>query len=348
MSEPSFVTVNWTAVKRLMDAQGLTIEPLSSRVAISLATLKRWRDGHNARPAQVIKLANFFRVDIQTLCRPDAFAAGASHPMTGTVEWKPDGALDQLRLTPNGLSVVVCRMKHQHIANRLARGKYYPLVTVPAAQRNTLTEKLLRHSEVCSRIPSHPNVARNLSTNYGEAKTDWWVIDEWVGESLLSDLVDESPLDAASLPKILTGVTAGLLQLHAADIIFRELSPNRVLIRDATLEPVLTDFELAKLLDGSPSVSTAWKEDCYRAPEVESGVFDVRADYYSLARVAEYCVGGDVDTETDLQSLWKKDGMPKRVVDWLMAASSPIPEDRPGSTDSLLADLQRWKGKATP
>lgn len=347
MSMPSHVTVNWRVVEDLMRTRGLTIEPLCREVDIDLQTLRRWRDGKKARIARVKELADFFSVDVKTLLMPDAFTSGATSPTTGSVEWETDGVLEKFRLTSNGLCVVVCRMKHRHIPGRMARGKYYPLAPLPSGMRDRLLPKLVRHAEVCSRIPPHLNIAANLSANFGESKMDWWVIDEWVGDLMLTDLIEQRPLDVATLARVLTGITAGLLQLHSAGIVFRELAPHHVMIRDHSHEPVLTDFELAKLLDGSPSVSTEWREDVFRAPEVDSGVFDVRADYYSLARLAARCVVPDEETQGDVLPLWRQYGMPASVIKWMKQAMSPIPTDRPKSTDPLITELRRWKDKVS-
>lgn len=54
---------------------------------------------------------------------------------------------------------------------------------------------------------------------------------------------------------------------------------------------VLTDFELAKLLDGSSSVSSEWPEDTYRAPEVDGGWATVQSDLYSLGQVVLAAIG---------------------------------------------------------
>lgn len=173
------------------------------------------------------------------------------------------------------------------------------------------------------------------------------MIDEWIGEKSLADLLEEQELSPHELAGLLTGICNGLKQLHVADVIMRELSPQKILLRDGTLEPVLTDFELARLLDGSPSVSSDWPEDPFRAPEVDSGVFERNADFYSLAKVALACVGGNVRDDCDAQACLENSGMPKRVMAWFLNSLAPVAAERPQSIEPLLTELRRWKSKVT-
>ena len=55
---------------------------------------------------------------------------------------------------------------------------------------------------------------------------------------------------------------------------------------------VLTDFELAKLLDGNPTVAGRWPDDEYRAPEIGEEGIDERADLYSWGRILVRAIAG--------------------------------------------------------
>ena len=348
---PTFVYLDWNEIERHMLRKGLTIQPLSIKLEMSLRTIKRWRSGCRTQVTKAKELATFLEVPLASLLsRTDPSylkMAPPTAPVTGPSEWEPQGYLDQQRLTSNGLCVVVCRLAHRHLSGRLARGKNYPLMGVAASQRQSLQEKLVRHSAVCDRLKHHPNIVHNISANFGLTNHDWWVIDEWIGEKSLADLLEEQELSPPELAGLLTGICNGLKQLHVADVIMRELSPQKILLRDGTLEPVLTDFELARLLDGSPSVSSDWPEDPFRAPDVDSGVFERNADFYSLAKVALACVGGNVRDDCDAQACLESSGMPKRVMAWFLNSLAPVAAERPQSIEPLLTELQRWKSKVT-
>ena len=136
--------------------------------------------------------------------------------------------------------------------------------------REGMQAKLSRHAEVCARVGMHPNIVVNFSSTPVTGGEGWWVIDDGISESTLADHLQGGPWPAAKLPRLMLDVAKGLDALHRAGIVFRELAPARVLVANDG-RAVLTDFELAKLLDGSPSVSSEWPEDPFRAPEVDGG-----------------------------------------------------------------------------
>ena len=83
------------------------------------------------------------------------------------------------------------------------------------------------------------------------------VLDRFEEGTTLAERLVEGPLEGTSLKTVMTGIAVGLDALHREKIVRRELSPRFVLLRKKDLTPVLTDFELAKLLDGVPTVSPA-------------------------------------------------------------------------------------------
>jgi serine/threonine protein kinase len=137
----------------------------------------------------------------------------------------------------------------------------------------------------------------------------------------------------------------GLAALHNAGIIFRELAPARVLIADHDRRAVLTEFELAKLLDGSPSVSSEWPEDPYRAPEIDGGTATIQSDLYSLAHVAVAAISGsDADALHSEESLGSVK-LPKRLQRLLLQSLEPIPAKRPIDLAPVMKELSCWSEK---
>ena len=120
-------------------------------------------------------------------------------------------------------------------------------------------------------------------------------------------------LSTSELPRVLRDVAMGLQALHAADVVFRELAPARVLIADKDHRAVLTDFELARLLDGSPSVSSEWPEDPYRAPEVDGGSATVQSDLYSFGKLALSAAAGKLVDDSSAAAVFEQAGVPKRL-----------------------------------
>jgi serine/threonine protein kinase len=166
-----------------------------------------------------------------------------------------------------------------------------------------------------------------------------------VGASTLADRLETGALPAADLPRLLLDVATGLQALHKAGVVFRELAPARVLIADHDGRAVLTDFELAKLLDGSPSVSSEWPDDPFRAPEVDGGSATLQADLYSFSKVAVAAAAGEQVENDGVPDVFNKTGMPKQLSKLLIACLEPVPIKRPTELVPLVKELTAWQKK---
>ena len=338
-------------IERRRIAMGLSKKKLTGNKILSMNTLKAIYNGQGVFPGTAHRLAKQLNCQIMDLlARHDSrYVAPATEPgpMSGASEWEMDGYLDQGRLASNGLYYIACRMKHRYTANRSGRGKFYHLSLMNLQLRNAIQDKLSRHAEVCVRVGLHPHVAHNLTSTPAVGDGGWWVIDDWVGEQTLADRLESGAWPAADLPQLLLDVATGLQALHNAGVIFRELAPARVLISDQDGGAVLTDFELAKLLDGSPSVSSEWPEDPYRAPEVDGGTLTVQADLYSFGKTAVAAAAGELVEHDTVPDLFNKVGIPKRLAKLLIDCTEPVPAKRPAELAPLLKELAAWQKKAT-
>ncbi len=317
----------------------------------TLARAGNWRTTLTGRfrPGTARIIANTLGLEVVDLLapwdphyRPPENPGG---PMTGESEWESVGYIDQGRLAPNGLYYIVCRMQHRHIKGKMGRGKFYHLSWVRLSSRQLMVDRLARHAEASARVGAHPHLAFNLSATPVGMEEGWWVIDDWVGQRTLANYLDSGPWAKESLPRLLHEIALGLDALHQAGVILRELAPARVLIADCDARAVLTDFELAKLMDGSPSVSSEWPEDPFRAPEVDGGNASVQSDLYSFGQLALAAAGGEPGGTSDPALIFAKAGMPKRLIQQLRRCLEGLPKERPGSLAPLLKDLSRWKGR---
>ena len=283
-------------IDRLRLDAGLSRKVLGKKARVAYNTIREMDHGGGVQPATAHAIAKILEQKVVDLLAPwDRHYVAPKEPSGlygGSSEWESRGYLDQGRLAPNGLYYIVCRMQHRHTAGRRGRGKFYHLSWMAPAKREEMRHQLTRHGDVCARVGMHPHIVVNLTSTPVTNDEGWWVIDDWVGEKTLANHLRAASWPREHLPRLLLEIARGLEALHKAGIVFRELAPSRVLISDKDGGAVLTDFELAKLLDGSPSVSGEWPEDPFRAPEVDGGVTTVRADLYSLAQVAAAAVAG--------------------------------------------------------
>jgi len=260
-------------------------------------------------------------------------------------EWNLVEPIQNEQSTSNGLRYDIWHVRHRHLANRAGRAKCYDLSQLSSNDRARLKTHLTRHSEVCDRIGAHPNIARNLSAAEWEHGALWWVIDEWIDGDSLASLLGTNRLEASSVPSIMRQIATALHAIHAAGIVRRELSPRFVLIRRSDHAAVLTDFELAKLLDGSPTVSPkkAWPDDPYRAVEVDGDApIDARADIYSWGRVLVHAVVGELPAKGQEADVLGDAPLPPAVRRLALTCVAPARSGRPSSMDEVLAGIKKW------
>ena len=282
---------------------------------------------------------------VESLVLPDEQNGTSSHDdqKLEVSRWDLEERVGGWVSASNGLQYCVCRMRHRFIDGRIGRGKQYDLGNPEIRGRDHLENYLQRHSLVGERLKDDPHIADVLDVFQADEGDTWWSIDRWIEGPSLDSMLADGPLDRSLLATVMQGVLAGLVALHEAGIVFRELAPQRIIVEHNSHRAVLTDFELAKLMDGQHSVSTDWPEDACRAPEVTGGTIDVRADLYSWARVLLRAATGSLPPAGGDQEALLMAGLPKSV--WKTAARclSPFPDDRPDSARAVQRAISRWK-----
>lgn len=343
--DPKLVYLDPFLMDRARKNQGLSRKGLAAKVNVAFNTAQEMFRSGGIQPATAKRLAEAVGVRVTEVLAPwDPHFVPPAHPVgpwSPIPEWETVGYLEQGRLASNGLYYIVCRMQHRHTPSRRGRGKFYHLSWMPQKLQERIRVLLARHPEVCARIGSHPQIALHFSSTSAEPH-GWWVIDDWCGETTLANHLENSPWPSETLPRLLLDVARGLEALHQSGIVFRELAPARVLIADKDGRAVLTDFELAKLLDGSPSVSSEWPEDPFRAPEVDGGHVTERADLYSFGVLTAAAVAGRTPAAGEAKTILNEAGLPKRLGNLLLKCVEPIPDRRPEGLAPLLKELERW------
>jgi serine/threonine protein kinase len=208
------------------------------------------------------------------------------------------------------------------------------------AEKKRVEKYLLRHVEVCEQIGDDPNIASNITA--APVAGLWWVLDRWEDGTTLAQRLEGGPLAGYELQTVMTGIAEGLFALHKAGIVRRELSPGSVLLRERDDRPILTDMELAKLVDGEPTVSPdEWPDDPYRALEVSGNTpIDAHADIYSWARIFIHSTTGEVFDrgEEPVGSL----DVPSALRALIEKSLSPAPSGRPTDLKKILKALKAW------
>ena len=100
----------------------------------------------------------------------------------------------------------------------------------------------------------------------------------------LKQVLDRPPSWWTTKAKAITilGVAHGIDYLHGQSIFHRDLKPSNILF-DENMRPKICDFDIARSDDDSSATQTINAGTyLYMAPEVESGKYNHKVDYYSF------------------------------------------------------------------
>jgi serine/threonine protein kinase len=340
-------------LRRLRVQFGLTIEKFWEAAIMDSGTAKKLFKGGPASLTTIVKAAKVFGiVNHLELLHPDELLALGVDPDVPqsprqVLEWEEEPLrLTAWERTANGLQYQVAKLRHRFLKDRFARGKCYELRHLPSAERRKLEEQLIRHPSVCERLRKHPNIAENLSAAFVEQGGLWWVLDRFEEGPTLKERLQEGPLELSDLKKVMLGIAEGLQALHGAKIIRRELAPRFIILRAKDGSPVLTDFELAKLLEGRPTVAPkgGWPDDPYRAAEVAGeGTVDERADVYSWGRIFTEAAVGSLPAKGQEIKVLKKAELPDSIRELVQRTVALPRSDRPKGLDEILKAMRRWR-----
>jgi serine/threonine-protein kinase len=164
-----------------------------------------------------------------------------------------------------------------------------------------------RHEAQAIAQMRHPNIVNVY--DFGEYEGTPYMIVEYVSGGNLAGVMQQTPLDQSAALRYLRGIAAGLDYAHSLGIVHRDVKPGNVLLeKDGT--PVLADFGLVKLLQGSSLVSmtgVTTGTPAYMAPEQVTGhQVGPAADLYALATMAYEMLTGVIpfDGEGVLELLY--------------------------------------------
>lgn len=342
--------VDAAALKKRMIAESCTIEGICRKHHIQKRTIRRMLSGGPTRLATINKVASILGVNPTVLVERSEYAPEASgkpeesapEQSRSAGEWNAIRPVTEVRTASNGLQYRIFQMQHLHQPGRVGRGKRYDFGHLPDDEHARLKGQIVRHPQVCDRVGRHPGVPISYSTYPGEEPGVWWVVDQWIDGSLLAERLDNGSVETLPLPMLARQLAEALAALHAAGIVCRELNPQRVLLRSGDQQAIVTDFELAKLTDGSPTVSDDWPDDQYRAPEVGAGEATPAADLYSWGRIVTHAAIGQLP-ERGAEAAALTAHVPKGVAAILAACCELRRSKRPQNCAEAIRVAADWE-----
>ena len=138
--------------------------------------------------------------------------------------------------------------------------------------------------------------------DYGTADGWTYLAMRYIEAGTLKDRLQAGPLTPSEIDRYFTQLADALDYAHGLGVIHRDLKPSNALL-DKRGNLFLTDFGIAKLLEGSPQFTSTGAmvgTPAYMSPEQAQGQHvDLRTDVYSLGIVLYEMVTGRVPFEAD-------------------------------------------------
>jgi len=342
--DDGYVVLDAPRMEALRVREGLSIRQFAALADVSPNTASRFFQGERVQWQTARKLFNNLGInDLQPYLRGREVGTPASLDASLLGEWRIQNALSQPLTLSNGLQFQLFRLAHTVLPDTFGRGKCYDLLQLATRDQQHVQEQLLRHPTVCRAVAPHPLFPINERVLYSDDRQRFWVIDRWFDGITLAEKLRYGPLPSRLLPQVMRQIVEGLQVLHAHGIIRRELSPEYISLIEPDADVLLTELELAKLLEGVISVSTTWEEDPYRAPEAEAVELEPNVDFYSWAQILVHAVTGRVPPTPADPKLLTKVNLPQSVCSIAQRCLSPSHQWRPHSADEILLALADWK-----
>ncbi|GAB4400408.1 MAG: hypothetical protein OHK0052_24030 [Anaerolineales bacterium] len=200
-----------------------------------------------------------------------------------------------LSLIGRGGMAEVYRAAHETLTEPVAIKILHPhLVNDPNVVRRFEREAALM------RKLQHPNIVRVLDADVAEGA--YFMVMAYLPGPNLRDLLAQRgalPLDTAL--RFLAEIASALDYLHSEHLVHRDIKPSNIVL-DAHGSAVLTDFGIARVLDGATHLTGSGVIGTldYMAPEQIRGLptVDARADVYALGVVAFEMLTGKLSFPT--------------------------------------------------
>ena len=180
------------------------------------------------------------------------------------------------------------------------------------------------------------------------------IVMDFVDGEDLHRMARRGPMPVADAAELLSQTASGLAEVHAAQLVHRDVKPANVLVtrRDGRRVALLSDFGIARAIEGAAHTQPIGTP-AYLAPEVVAGRPPTpAADVYALGVTAyELLAGRPPFRADDVDSLVRAhldgspprpDGLDDRVWELLAACLSRVPEHRPRAADVAA----RWAALA--
>ena len=271
----------------------------------------------------------------------------------GAVDLGIPGLTDAVEVARGGFSTVF-RARQRAMERTVAVKLIHATVVDPVAG-----EHFLREVRATGRLSQHPNVAPVYDVGTTAAGQPYLIMPYYERGSLEQRLTSRGALSEGESVRLARTLATTLEYVHQHGILHRDIKPANVLLTEFD-EPLLADFGVARLVDGSVPVHTTganvvtW---AYGPPEAFTGGEPTAAwDIYSLGATVyamltgqpPFVDGGDANVFTVLNRIGNVEvpdlrdrGISAPVADAVRQTMAKDPVDRPASAAEFATMLTR-------
>jgi eukaryotic-like serine/threonine-protein kinase len=251
---------------------------------------------------------------------------------------------------------VVYRARDERLHRRVA----IKVLPPELAFQDEIRARFAREAQTAARL-SHPHVVPIFDV--GEAGGDlvYFVMGYVDGESLGGRIKRRGQLPAEEVRRIMKETADALSAAHALSIIHRDIKPDNILLDGTRGRVMVTDFGIAKALQGGSgatltSAGVAIGTPSFMSPEQAAGEkeIDGRSDLYSLGIVAyQMCTGQPPFTAPTVAGILMKqitepapmvsdsrDDIPEDLTLAIARCLEKDPENRWPTADALRRSLE--------
>ena len=194
--------------------------------------------------------------------------------------------------------------------------------------------------------------------DFGESNGIPYLVMRYLEAGTLKDRLEADPLSLSEVDRIFTQLVEALAYAHENGIVHRDIKPSNAML-DKRGEVFLTDFGIAKLVEGSPQFTATGAitgTPAYMSPEQAQGLkIDPRSDLYSMGIVLYEMISGHVpyEAETPLAVILKQIQEPLPPIStirpdihpaieaFVLKTLAKTPEERYANCTEMLAAWKR-------
>ncbi len=175
------------------------------------------------------------------------------------------------------------------------------LDTLPSQTRTSTLERFRTEAQAAARL-QHDNLVSVFEIGEVPASTPGhcplrYYAMRFVDGRSLFDMLRDGPLDNKRAANYMEPVARALQAAHEAGILHRDLKPHNIMVDRSTDRPLVTDFGLAKFIEGQDAITYAGEimgTPSYMSPEQaqDAGTVTASADLYSLGATFYHLLTG--------------------------------------------------------